>query len=34
MTEMINLVMGEAYNTNDSGIPYKIGTIIAFARKT
>jgi hypothetical protein len=34
MTEMIKLVMGEAYNINDIGIPSRDGIIIAFARKT
>jgi hypothetical protein len=34
MTEMLELVIGEAYDINDSGIPYKHGIIVAFARKT
>jgi hypothetical protein len=34
MTEILNLVMAEGYNINDSGIPFKYGIIIAFARKT
>jgi hypothetical protein len=34
MTEILTLFMGEAYNINDSGIPFKHGVIVAFARKT
>jgi hypothetical protein len=33
MTEMLKLVMAEGYNINDSGIPFKNGIIVAFARK-
>jgi hypothetical protein len=33
ITEMLKLIMGEAYNINDSGIPFKYGNIVAFARK-
>jgi hypothetical protein len=34
ITEILTLVLGERYNITDSGIPFKHGIIVAFARRT